>query len=430
MPNENNISAAPVTAADPPAHVRARAPGRVCVLGEHTDYNDGLALSIAIAQGVTVDGDRLLPGSAAGAEAGDTATNEAEQVVAGAERVAAETERIVVYAADLHERDEFVLADPGEAGNMRDWRAFVRGMVAELRAAGLPPVGMSLRIEGDVPRGAGLSSSAALEVALALAMLALAGHRIGADGEIGKIGRTELAQLCSRVENEWAGARTGLLDQLSSLYGRARAAMRIDFQTLAVDPVPLELDGWRLVTADTGERRENASSGYNQRRAECARACELLGVESLRQVSSEQLERLPSPLRGRARHVLSENRRVQEAVAALRSGDLPTVAQLLNEAHTSLRDDMEVSTPTVDAAVAQMLDSGAAGARLLGGGFGGSVLGLLPPDVTAPEGAREVRPCDGARVDLVGRVEASDGEQGLESDGQAIGPGPDMAERE
>lgn len=360
MPTENTH----IFAAGPPEHVRARAPGRVCVLGEHTDYNDGLALSIAIAQGVTVDGDRL-PAAA---------------------------ERVMAYAVDMNERDEFALANPQPAPG---WRAFVRGMVAELARAGMAPVGASLRIEGDVPRGAGLSSSAALEVALALALLALAGRRVGADGEIG---RTELAQLCSRVENEWAGARTGLLDQLSSLYGRAHEAMRIDFQTLAVEAVPLELDGWRLITADTGERRENASSGYNRRRAECARACELLGVESLRQVSWEQLERLPSPLRGRARHVLSENQRVQEAVAALRSGDLPTVARLLNEAHASLRDDMEVSTPTVDAAVARMLDSGAAGARLLGGGFGGSVLGLLPPGVAAPEGAREVHPCDGARV--------------------------------
>lgn len=401
MPNENNIYAAPVTAADPPAHVRARAPGRVCVLGEHTDYNDGLALSIAIAQGVTVDGDRLLTGSAPSTgDACDVATVGAGRFVSAAEQVAAETERITAYAADLDERDEFATADPGAPGERRGWRAFVRGMAAELTHAGLQPVGASLRIEGDVPRGAGLSSSAALEVALALALLTLAGHRVGEDGEIGKIGKTALAQLCSRVENEWAGARTGLLDQLSSLYGKADEAMRIDFQTLAVDPVPLELDGWRLVTADTGERRENASSGYNQRRAECARACELLGVESLRQVDSEQLERLPPPLRGRARHVLSENRRVQQAVAALRLGDLPTVARLLNEAHASLRDDMEVSTPTVDAAVAQMLDSGAAGARLLGGGFGGSVLGLLPPGVAAPEGAREVRPCDGARVDV------------------------------
>ncbi len=236
-----------ISAGGPPAHVRAFAPGRVCLIGEHTDYNRGLALAMAIAQGVTVDARRLEPGRD------------------GAERVLAQ-------ALDLDEHDEFALGDPQP---VQGWRAFVRGTVAELQRSGLRPVGASMRIEGDVPRGSGLSSSAALEVALALALLALAGTSE-------QIGRTQLAKLCSRVENEWVGAQTGLLDQLSSLYGAREEALRIDFQTLQVDPVPLHLDGWRLVTLDTGERRENASSGYNQRRAECARACELLGVDSLR----------------------------------------------------------------------------------------------------------------------------------------------------
>jgi galactokinase len=378
----------------PPEHVRARAPGRVCILGEHTDYNDGLALAIAIEQGVTVEASRLEPAPDG-------------------------VERVLAYAADLDEHDEFLLADPansgdsrnpvdsrqtaepgdpGEPGRVRGWRAFVRGMVAELRAAGNPPpVGMSLAIEGNLPRGAGLSSSAALEVALALAMLALAGHTE-------EIDKTALARLCSRVENDWAGARTGLLDQLSSLYGQVNEAMRIDFQTLAVESVPFELDGWRLVTADSGERRENASSGYNRRREECARACELLGVGSLRELESRpdgeraQVDGLPEQLHLRVLHVLGDNRRVREAVVALRGGDLPALAQLLNESHASLRDQMEISTPTVDAAVTRMLDAGAAGARLLGGGFGGSVLGLLPPGIAVPAQAREVRPCMGARV--------------------------------
>jgi galactokinase len=363
-----------------PEHARAFAPGRVCLIGEHTDYNDGLALSIAIAQGVTVDGDRLAP---------EPSASKPSAPKPSAPEPSA-PERVTAYAVDLDERDEFALADPRPAPG---WRAFVRGMVAELARAGLAPVVASLRIEGDVPRGAGLSSSAALEVALALALLALAGTRE-------KIGDTQLAQLCSRVENEWAGARTGLLDQLSSLYGRADAALRIDFQTLAVDPVPLELDGWRLVTLDSGERRSNASSGYNRRRAECARACELLGTQSLRELEGreERLAELPPDLCRRARHVLSDNRRVDRAVVALRAGDLPMLAVLLNESHASLRDDLEVSTPAVEATVARMLDAGAAGARLLGGGFGGSVLGLLEPDVAVPDGACEVRPCDGARV--------------------------------
>jgi galactokinase len=344
-------------------HARAFAPGRVCVIGEHTDYNDGLALALAIAEGVTVEAQRLEPGAD------------------GAERVRA-------HALDLGEHDEFALSDPPPA---EGWRAFVRGTVAELGRAGLRPVGASLTIQGDVPRGAGMSSSAALEIALALALLALAGTE-------GEIGRTELARLGSRVENEWAGARTGLLDQLASLYGEPNMAMRIDFRSLSVDPAPLDLDGWRLVTLDSGERRSNASSGYNQRREECARACELLDVRSLREASPAEVGRLPPPLRERARHVLSDNARVDGAVAALRAGDLPALARLLNESHASLRDDMDISTPAVEATVRRMLDAGAAGARLLGGGFGGSVLGLLPSGAAVPEGAREVRPCAGARL--------------------------------
>ncbi len=346
-----------------PERVRAFAPGRVCVIGEHTDYNDGLALALAIEQGVTVEAERIEPGAG------------------GVQYVRA-------HALDLGEQDEFALADPPRAPG---WRAFVRGTVAELARAGLRPVGASLQISGDVPRGAGMSSSAALEIALALALLALAETER-------EIGRTDLAKLASRVENEWAGARTGLLDQLASLYGEPREAMRIDFHTLSVQAAPFQLDGWRLAALDTGQRRENASSGYNRRREECARACELLDVRSLREASLVEIGRLAPPLRGRARHVLSDNARVERAVAALRAGDMPALARLLNESHASLRDDMDVSTPTVEAAVQRMLDAGAAGARLLGGGFGGSVLALLRPGVAVPAGAREVRPCAGARL--------------------------------
>ncbi len=349
-------------------HVRAFAPGRVNLIGEHTDYNDGLALAFAIAEGVTVDAKRIVP--------------EHDSEHAGSD------ERVLAYARDFDEHDEFALSSPQPA---QGWRAFVRGTVAELQREGLRPLSTSLQIEGGIPRGSGLSSSAALEVALSLALLALAGIR-------GDIGRTELAKLCSRVENEWAGAQTGLLDQLTSLHGVQGMAMRIDFQTLQVDPVPLRLNGWRLATLDTGERRDNASSGYNQRRSECAQACELLGVRSLREASWDAVEQLPDPLRARARHVLGDNARVDEAVAALRAGDLPALGALLNVSHASLRDDLEVSTPAVEATVRQMLAAGAIGARLLGGGFGGNVLGLLPPDAAVPASAREVYPCAGARV--------------------------------
>jgi galactokinase len=353
----------------PREHSCAFAPGRVNLIGEHTDYNLGLALPFAIAEGVTVRAEALDPGE--GGEA-----------------------RIEALAGDLGERDEFPLAAPPRA---EGWRAYVRGIVAELARAGWPLVGARLEISGGVPPGAGLSSSAALEVALCLSLLDLAaGATPGALRE--PIDRTELARLCARVENEWVGAQTGLLDQLASLYGAGDTALCIDFSTLEIDPVPLRLGGWRAVVLDSGEPHVHASSGYNQRRAECARACELLGVESLREAVPDDVGRLPEPLSRRVAHVIGENERVRAAVAALRADDLPALARLLNASHASLRDDYEVSTPALEAAVERLLAGGAAGARVIGGGFGGSVLGLLAPGLEAPAGAREVRPGPGAHL--------------------------------
>ena len=186
------------------------------------------------------------------------------------------------------------------------------------------------------------------------------------------------------MENDWVGAQTGLLDQLASLFGQLDSALRIDFATLQIEPVPLRLEDWRLVVLDSGERHSHASGGYNERRAECARACELLEVRSLSEASAEQAERLPEPLRLRARHVLGENRRVNEAVAALRDDDLPALGALLSASHESLRDRYEISTPAVEATVARLLEAGAAGARMIGGGFGGCVLGLFAPGCVHP----------------------------------------------
>jgi galactokinase len=338
--------------------VGAFAPGRVNLIGEHTDYNRGLALPFAIADGVTVH-----------------ATTSGDR-------------RISARSLDYCEEDEFALA---EAPRTTGWRAFVRGVATELRRAGYPLVGARLEIGGDIPRGAGLSSSAALEVALCLALLASIG--------IAEQDRVSLAQLCSRVENEWVGAQTGLLDQLASLYGAPGTALLIDFQTLEIDPVPLLLtDGWRLVTLDSGERHLNADSAYNERRAECSRASELLGVHSLREVSSSAVQRLPERLRRRARHVLGENARVLDTVTALRAGDLPAVGHLLNASHASLRDQYEISTPAVERTVDRMLRAGAAGARIIGGGFGGHVLGLFPQGADPPAGAREVWASQGAHA--------------------------------
>jgi galactokinase len=341
----------------PAEHVAAFAPGRVNLIGEHTDYNLGLALPFAITEGVTARARAL----------GEP--------------------RIEAVASDLGQRDEFELADVRPA---RGWRAFVRGAAAELQRSGCELSGARLEISGRVPRGAGLSSSAALEVALTLALLALSGVR---DPE-----RLELAKLCSRIENDWVGARTGLLDQLASLFGEPGRALRIDFRSLAVSPVVLELGACKLVTLDSGQRHAHAASGYNERRAECARACELLGVASLRDATLAMADTLPPPLSLRARHVVSENERVDAAVAALRGGDLDEVGRLLDASHASLRDCYEVSTPAVEKTVRRLHDAGALGARIVGGGFGGHVLGLLGPGAQAPEGALEVQPGPGARL--------------------------------
>jgi galactokinase len=355
----------------------AFAPGRVNLIGEHTDYNLGLALPFAIAEGVTVRAQATSPGGrrVEGRHTEDPRTDEDRQ-------------RIYAYARDLDESDEFELTQiPGAEG----WRAFVRGTAAELLRAGYPIPGAQLEIGSDLEQGAGLSSSAALEVALCLALADLGSHTPPLE-------RLAIAELCARVENDWVGAQTGMLDQLASLYGSVDTALCIDFQTLQIEQVPLRLDGWRFVLVNSGERHANASSGYNERRAECLQACQLLGVDSLREADADAVESLPEPLRARAKHVLGENIRVGEAVAALRAQDLPAVALLLDASHASLRDLYEVSTPAVERTVERMMKDGAAGARLMGGGFGGSVLGLFAPDVPTPSGAREVRPGTGAHL--------------------------------
>jgi galactokinase len=339
------------------SHVTAFAPGRVNLIGEHTDYNGGLALPFAIAEGVTVDASRL------------------------------SEPRIEALAIDLGEEDSFPVGLPDRGSG---WTAFVRGAVGELDALGVELPGARLEIRGNVPRGAGLSSSAALEVALVLALIALAGAP--------EPNRIELAKLCSRVENDWVGARTGLLDQLASLCGDRDRALRIDFRVLEVTPVTLALGEFSLVTLDSGESHDLAESGYNERRDECARACALLGVANLREVTLEQAAQLPAPLRDRVRHVITENERVEQAVAVLRRGQPEALGPLLDESHASLRDCYDVSTAAVEAAVQRLRQAGAIGARIVGGGFGGSVLGLMAPGASTPGGAVAVTPGIGARV--------------------------------
>jgi galactokinase len=337
--------------------VQAFAPGRVNLIGEHTDYNDGLCLPFAVERGITVTAEPA-PGAA-----------------------------IEAHAEDLGERDRFELG--AEGGETEGWRNFVRGAAAELRREGIDLRACRLTISGDLPLGAGLSSSAAVCVALCLALCEVAA---AAPPE-----RISLARLCSRVENDWTGAQTGLLDPLASLCGERGHAVRIDMRGPELRPVPLDLRGHLLAVLDSGASHDlSADSGYNERREECRAACRELGVDSLRDATSAA--GLPDPLDRRVRHVLSENERVDATVAALERGDLDEVGALLDVSHRSLRDDYEVSVPEVERAVETCREAGAVGARIMGGGFGGSVLALFPPGAQLPAGAVRVEPGPAARL--------------------------------
>jgi galactokinase len=327
------------------------------LIGEHTDYNDGLALPFAVAAGVTVTATGL---------GGDT---------------------VEAVAHDLGEHDSFSIREPGPAAG---WRAFVHGAFAELGALGYELPAARIEISGDLPRGSGLSSSAALELALCLALIELA--RATPPTTI------ELARLGQRIEHDWVGARTGLLDQLASLSGAEGQAVLIDFRTLEIEPLPLELGDHALVTLSSGEPHANAASGYNRRREECIEGAHRMGVESLRDALIQDLHMLPDELARRARHVIGENGRVLGAVTALRRHDFHKLGQLLDLSHASLRDDFEVSTPAVEQTVTSLKQAGALGARLVGGGFGGNVLGLMPPGTVAPAGATIVTPGPGAHL--------------------------------
>jgi galactokinase len=326
-------------------HVIVRAPGRVNLIGEHTDYNDGFVFPVAI----------------------DRAT-----CVAARPR----TDRMVrVMAADLHDEDLFSI-DQIERSN-RAWRNYIRGVVLALRTAGHTLSGADLLIASDVPRGAGLSSSAALEVAVGYTFQVL--NRLNILGE-------ELALLAQGAENTFVGVQCGIMDQLIAVFGRADHALLIDCRDLTYRAVPLP-PSVAVVVCDSHIARTLAASAYNQRRQECDAAVRALqqwypGIRALRDVSEDQLaahqHELPEPLRARARHVVSENRRALQGAAALESGDIATFGRLMNESHASLRDDYQVSLPDIDYLVttAQSME-GCYGSRLTGAGFGGCTVSLV-----------------------------------------------------
>ncbi|MGQ9829228.1 MAG: galactokinase [Roseiflexus sp.] len=325
--------------------VVVRAPGRVNLIGEHTDYNDGFVFPVAI----------------------DRAT-----CVAARPR----TDRMVhVVAADLNDEDLFSI-DRIERSH-RSWHNYIRGVVLALRTAGHTLSGADLLIASDVPRGAGLSSSAALEVAVGYTFQVL--NRLDISGK-------ELALLAQGAENTFVGVQCGIMDQLIAVFGRTDHALLIDCRDLTYRAVPLP-PSVAVVVCDSHIARTLAASAYNQRRQECEAAVRLLqqwypAIRALRDVSEAQLamrqHKLPEPLYARARHVVGENRRALQGAAALEHGDVATFGRLMNESHASLRDDYQVSLPDIDylVATAQSL-AGCYGSRLTGAGFGGCTVSLV-----------------------------------------------------
>lgn len=323
-----------------------RAPGRVNLMGEHTDYNEGCVLPVAIGRSI---------------------------LVAASPR---EDREVHLHALDFDESASFSL-DCIESDTRMAWSNYQRGIAFLLQKQGFRLRGMNALITGDVPIGAGLSSSAAVEMATSYAFKVLA------DFEIDLV---ELALLCQQAENQFVGVNCGIMDQLAACLGERNHALLIDCRDLRHDLVPIP-EGAKVVVADTMKRRELLDSAYNLRRQECQEGAHLLNVGSLRDVSVDDFERrkayLPMVVRRRCRHVVHENRRVLEAAAALRRGDLIEFGWLMDRSHESLRYDYEVSCRELDVMVeAAHSVEGVYGSRMTGAGFGGCTVSLVEEGAT------------------------------------------------
>jgi galactokinase len=323
-----------------------RAPGRVNLIGEHTDYNDGFVMPAALDFSTYI---------AAGASSADNLT---------------------VHSLDFDETVTLHL-DALPHGATGHWSDYVRGVAAILQARGIAICGAHLVVKGDVPIGAGLSSSAAIEVATAFALLAISGVSLE---------RRVIAEVCQRAEHEYAGTKCGIMDQFISCLGQAQHALMLDCRSLEYEALPLPA-GMRIVICNSMVKHALAGGEYNLRRADCEAGVQLLqrhlpAVRALRDVTLPQLQEhsqhMPERIYRRCRHVVSENARTLDAAAALKSGDLARSGRLMYESHASLRDDYEVSCPELDLLVdfAEKYP-GVFGARMTGGGFGGCTVNLV-----------------------------------------------------
>lgn len=317
-----------------------RAPGRVNLIGEHTDYNDGFVLPAAL----------------------DFATYVAASV--------RDDRRIRVASLNFDRELEFDLDQPLQE-NEKTWAKYVQGVGLILEREGLQLRGANLLIDSDVPVGAGLSSSAALEISTAFALATLSGHQV--DG-------MKLARIGQAAEHEFAGVRSGIMDQFVSVFGRKEHALFLDCRSMEWSAIPTS--SAQFLICNTKTKHELADGEYNKRRAECEAAAAFFGKPSLRDVTIEDLNErsdgMPEIPKKRARHIVTENSRVESSVAALKSGDLAEFGRLMNESHTSMRDDFEISCVELDLMVELARSSGSVlGARMTGGGFGGCTINIM-----------------------------------------------------
>ncbi len=329
-------------------------PGRVNLIGEHTDYNEGFVLPLALPH----------------------------RVVASARRNGEDHIRMV--SAQRRGRHVEVGLPSLRPGAVDGWPAYVAGVVWALREAGHDIGGLDLLVDGNVPAGAGLSSSAALECAVALAVDEIFGLGIE---------RPALARLAQRAENDFVGVPSGIMDQSASLLCREGHVLFLDTRNLEVEQVPLDLEatGLVLLVVDTRAPHRLADGEYAARRRDCERGAAALGVPYLRDVPPEDLASALARIdddttRRRVRHVVTEDARVLDVVALLRGGRVGEIGPLLTASHASLRDDFEVTVPELDTAVEAAMEAGALGARMTGGGFGGCVIALVPTDRGADVG--------------------------------------------
>lgn len=331
-----------------PAQWTVRAPGRVNLIGEHTDYNEGFVLPMAIDHWTWI---ALRP---------------------------REDRKLNLYSLDLKESAEADL-DHLQKGGSSGWGVYAEGVTWALLEKGFDLRGFEGVVASDVPIGAGLSSSASVELSIARAFASVSGFDWDA---------TLMAKLCQKAENEWVGVNCGIMDQLISARGIGGHALLIDCRDLHCESVPLP-PGTSVAVLDTAKRRSLVGSAYNERREQCTTAARAFGVEFLRDVAWDQFTEkeatLPPKPRARARHVISENERTVQAAKILREGDARAFGQLMNESHESLRDDFEVSCEELDVMVEIAREkTGCFGARMTGAGFGGCAVALVQSDQAKP----------------------------------------------